>query len=107
LIKDPITRAWAQHKKTSWILSGLNQNFTSMNALVFCSIQRQTNMVEAVHRRTHFLGSHQALLPAIQDAHRLDTGELGTCEQAKKSNVPPVWRNRSTLARMQQNDSRQ
>jgi hypothetical protein len=66
LLKDPLTCGWAQHKKTSWILSGITHNRSRMDAKFWDIADKNSNIIESTHQKSYQSGQGCSLITAIQ-----------------------------------------
>src|ERR1700722_100011 len=63
---DQHVQPWAEHKKISWILSGINRCYSKMQPAVFDSYQKNPNLIESTHHYSNLDGIGVSLLTAIQ-----------------------------------------
>lgn len=66
LTNDPSTRAWAQHKKTRWILSGIVRERSRMDAKFWNMADKNSNLIESTHQKSYQSGQGCSLMIAIQ-----------------------------------------
>lgn len=56
VLNYPETKEWIDHKRNSWILSGLNVHFWQGEPEVFLKYVRDGNIVEGAHHQSQILG---------------------------------------------------
>ena len=56
---------WCEHKRLTYIASGLNKHFSQMNSELFDITRNHTNAVESTHFKSKVLGRKLPLLSAI------------------------------------------
>jgi hypothetical protein len=65
-LEDPVTRAWAQHKKVMWILSGIVRDQSRMDAKYWDMADKTSNIIESTHQKSYQSGQGCSLIVAIQ-----------------------------------------
>ena len=65
-IDDPTTQAWAMHKKTPWILSGIVRHQSRMDAKFWNMADKNSNIIECTHQKSYQSGQNSSLMTAIQ-----------------------------------------
>jgi hypothetical protein len=63
---DKEVRAWAEHKKTPWILAGISRSHSKMSPATFDSHRRDTNLIESTHHHSNQGGIGVSLLNGIK-----------------------------------------
>src|SRR5947209_20532717 len=55
-LNDSTTRAWAQHKKTTWILSGIVHDQSRMDKKFWNMADKNSNIIESTHQKSYQSG---------------------------------------------------
>ena len=65
LKRESTTKGWAEHKSTSYVLSGLNKHFSNMDSDMWDLSLKHGNLVEGSHWAIDRHGRQQSLLSAL------------------------------------------
>jgi hypothetical protein len=66
---DEHVQAWAQHKKISWIISGINRCYSKMQPASFDSYQKNSNLIEITHHYSNLGGIGQEHIDSGNPSH--------------------------------------